>query len=222
MVVSVHQRLVIRRLVVVSIVAVLLPVAALAQSQADSANSAAGEKATHGSGKAPQHQSSQSHHKPSQPQHKPGKPHHKPSNPHHNKPTHPQHKPANPHYKPGAPHHGGSHHGHGGSHYRPPAHRPPHYGTPPRTSEFYHEGHWYGRVHGPVYVYPSGWHYRRWPIGGHLPAVFLVPTYFYPDYVGLGLPPPPPGYNWVRYGPDLLLVNLRTGIVDDVVYGAFY
>jgi Ni/Co efflux regulator RcnB len=127
------------------------------------------------------------------PQQKPSQPHHKASQPHH-KPSRPQHK----------------------------ASQQPRYGTPPRSGQFYHHGHWYGRVHGPVYVYPSGWHYRRWPIGGHLPAVFLVPTYFYPDYVGLGLPPPPPGYNWVRYGPDLLLVNLRTGIVDDVVYGAFY
>ena len=143
---------------------------------------------------------------------------------HGGKPTH--HKPRQPQHQPGHSHHGGSSHGHGGPHHRPspyePGHRPPQYGRPPRPTQFYHHGQWYGRAHGPVYVYPRGWHYRRWPIGAHLPRVFLAPTYFYPDYVGLGLAPPPPGYAWVRYGPDLLLVNLQTGIVDDVVYGAFY
>jgi Ni/Co efflux regulator RcnB len=181
-----HRRLVIRRIIVVSILGVFFPVAAFAQSQVNPGPSGGGGQAKHGGGKPPQQKPSHPHHKPSQPQHKSSHPHHKPSPPHH--------KPS----------------------------QQPRYGTPPRSGQFYHHGHWYGRVHGPVYVYPSGWHYRRWPIGGHLPAVFLVPTYFYPDYVGLGLPPPPPGFNWVRYGPDLLLVNVRTGIVDDVVYGAFY
>ena len=55
-----------------------------------------------------------------------------------------------------------------------------------------------------------------------LPPVFLVPGYFYADWAALGLPPPQPGYQWVRYGPDLLLVDVSTGQVVDVVYGAFY
>jgi len=38
----------------------------------------------------------------------------------------------------------------------------------------------------------------------------------------MGLEPPPRGYRWVRYGPDLLLVNIRTRRVADVIYGAFY
>ncbi|WP_231636068.1 RcnB family protein [Novosphingobium sp. ST904] len=32
----------------------------------------------------------------------------------------------------------------------------------------------------------------------------------------------PPGYYWVRYGPDLLLVDRRTRRVVDVIYSAFY
>jgi Ni/Co efflux regulator RcnB len=36
------------------------------------------------------------------------------------------------------------------------------------------------------------------------------------------LEPPPPGFQWVRYGPDLLLVNVVTGQVADVAYGVFY
>jgi Ni/Co efflux regulator RcnB len=54
-----------------------------------------------------------------------------------------------------------------------------------------------------------------------LPAVFLTSTYIYTNYYGLGLGAPPPGYAWVRYGPDLLLVQRGTGRVADVIYGAF-
>jgi Ni/Co efflux regulator RcnB len=55
-----------------------------------------------------------------------------------------------------------------------------------------------------------------------LPSIFLSGTYFYDNYSPLGLGPPPPGYRWVRYGPDLLLVNVVTGRIADVVDGAFY
>jgi Ni/Co efflux regulator RcnB len=55
-----------------------------------------------------------------------------------------------------------------------------------------------------------------------LPSIFLTPTYFYDGYAALGLAPPPAGYQWVRYGPDVLLVNLATGRVADTVDGVFY
>lgn len=55
-----------------------------------------------------------------------------------------------------------------------------------------------------------------------LPGLFLSPTYYYEDYWRMGLEGPPWGYRWVRYGPDLLLVETRTGRVADVIYGAFY
>jgi Ni/Co efflux regulator RcnB len=42
------------------------------------------------------------------------------------------------------------------------------------------------------------------------------------DYWRMGLEGPPWGYQWVRYGPDLLLVSTRTGRIEDVIYGAFY
>ena len=58
--------------------------------------------------------------------------------------------------------------------------------------------------------------------GAILPTAFLTSAYFYSDYAALGLGPPPPGYQWVRYGPDLLLVNVVTGRIADVVDGAFY
>jgi Ni/Co efflux regulator RcnB len=92
---------------------------------------------------------------------------------------------------------------------------------PPRGNQFWHRGQYYPRIHGPAFAYPRGYAYRRWTIGAHLPALLIAPPYFYAGYAGLGLQPPPPGYQWVRYGPDLLLVNLRTGEVEDVVYGVF-
>jgi Ni/Co efflux regulator RcnB len=78
------------------------------------------------------------------------------------------------------------------------------------------------RVHVASFVYPNGWAYRRWAIGAALPALFLAPAYYYTDWAAFGLPPPDPGFQWVRYGPDLLLVNVATGEVVDVIYGAFY
>jgi len=95
-------------------------------------------------------------------------------------------------------------------------HRPP-----ARPGHFWHRGNWFVRVHGPAFHYPRGWHYRVWAIGAILPPIFLTSEYYYDDYSALGLQAPPPGYRWVRYGDDLLLVNLRTGEVEDVINDVF-
>jgi len=92
---------------------------------------------------------------------------------------------------------------------------------PPRGNQFWHRGQYYGRMHAPPFAYPRGYGYRRWAIGAVLPPALFAPSYFYPGYAELGLQQPPPGYAWVRYGPDLILVNLDTGDVEDAVYGAF-
>jgi hypothetical protein len=93
--------------------------------------------------------------------------------------------------------------------------------VPPRGQFVYH-GRPFNRVHLAPFVYPRGFAYRRWAVGGVLPAIFLAQAYFYTDWGALGLPPPDPGFQWVRYGPDLLLVNVATGQIVDVIYGAFY
>jgi hypothetical protein len=85
----------------------------------------------------------------------------------------------------------------------------------------YH-GHPINRVHLAPFAYPPGYGYRQWGIGMALPALFLAPAYFYADWAALGLAPPQPGYQWVRYGPDLLLVDLSTGQVVDAAYGVVY
>jgi hypothetical protein len=77
-------------------------------------------------------------------------------------------------------------------------------------------------IRGPRWRYPRGYRYRRWAIGLVLPSLFLAPSYYYEDYWRMGLEGPPWGYRWVRYGPDLLLVDTRTGRIEDAIYGAFY
>jgi Ni/Co efflux regulator RcnB len=76
-----------------------------------------------------------------------------------------------------------------------------------------------GRVRG---ARRRGFSYRRWAIGVTLPSLFLSSAYYYNNFAMLGLEPPPPGYRWVRYGPDLLMVEVFTGRIVDVIYGAFY
>jgi Ni/Co efflux regulator RcnB len=94
-------------------------------------------------------------------------------------------------------------------------------GGPP-GHQFTYRGHEVERVHINPFIYPPGWGYRRWAVGAALPPLFLARDYWYADWATLGLAPPPPGAEWVRYGPDLLLVDVTTGQVLDVVYDAFY
>ncbi len=121
-------------------------------------------------------------------------------------------KPA-PHGPMGALHPGGPHGLPGGPHGPPPG---PHGG--PLTFR----GHEIHRAHLAPFVYPPGYRYQRWAGGMVLPPLFLVPAYFYADWAALGLVAPEAGFQWVRYGPDLLLVNATTGQVVDVAYGVFY
>jgi Ni/Co efflux regulator RcnB len=93
---------------------------------------------------------------------------------------------------------------------------------PPAGARFSYRGRDIERVHIRPFVYPPGFAYRRWAVGAALPPVFLARDYWYADWAALGMAPPPPGYQWVRYGPDLLLVNVVTGEVADVAYDVFY
>jgi Ni/Co efflux regulator RcnB len=86
---------------------------------------------------------------------------------------------------------------------------------------YYYGGRRYYGVYAPRYAYPPGWAYRRWAVGAVLPALFLTSAYYYSGYAAMGLPPPASGHQWVRYGPDLLLVDTRTGNVIHTAYGVF-
>jgi Ni/Co efflux regulator RcnB len=72
----------------------------------------------------------------------------------------------------------------------------------------------------PAFIYPRGYGYRRWAVGNLLPAALIAAPFLFLEYDALGLRPPPPGYRWVRYGPDVLLVNERTREVGDAAYDA--
>ncbi len=73
------------------------------------------------------------------------------------------------------------------------------------------------------WVYPPGYAYRLWAVGAILPPLFWAANspYFYTGWASMGLPPPDPGFQYVQYGPDLLLVNIATGEVVQVFPGAF-
>ncbi len=98
---------------------------------------------------------------------------------------------------------------------RPPVVTQPHRPGAGRPSTF-------RPMRAPAYRYPRGYSYRRWTVRMILPAIFLSAPYLFQDYAMIGVGPPPPGYYWVRYGPDLLLVQRTNRRVVDVIYGAFY
>jgi Ni/Co efflux regulator RcnB len=67
---------------------------------------------------------------------------------------------------------------------------------------------------------PKGYKYRRWTSGEHLPALYFAPKI---TRFGLyGLTVPPPGAEWIRSGPDALLINRKNGEIIRAQYGAFH
>lgn len=65
------------------------------------------------------------------------------------------------------------------------------------------------------YRAPGGWNaYRRLHRGGRLPGYWMGADFRIHDYLNFGLAAPPPGYSWVRYYDDAVLVD-RDGSVWD-------
>ncbi len=83
--------------------------------------------------------------------------------------------------------------------------------------------HVWGRapIRASAYAWPRGYAYVRRPVGYIMPRPFLTSAYYYSGWRALGLAAPMAGYQWVRYGSDLLLVQVSTGRVTDVRYGVF-
>ncbi len=96
--------------------------------------------------------------------------------------------------------------------------RPRHYD--PR--DYHHNYQAERRYHWRPYVRPRGWYYHRWVFGEFLPRIFWVRDYWIFDYWMFGLPVPPWGCVWVRYGDDAVLIDTRTGVILQVIYGIFY
>ncbi len=72
------------------------------------------------------------------------------------------------------------------------------------------------------YQAPRGFHYRRWHYGERLPIAYYGRDYWLLDFIAFGLFAPPPGYVWVRYGDDALLIDTYTGEIVQVRYDVFY
>lgn len=72
------------------------------------------------------------------------------------------------------------------------------------------------------YRQPYGYSYRRWNYGQRLPRNYYVRHFWLTNFLVYGLFAPPPGYVWVRYGPDALLIDEETGEIVQVRYNMFY
>ena len=77
------------------------------------------------------------------------------------------------------------------------------------------------RFHVTTWRRPSGWYYRSWSYGMYLPFGWFLPAY-YLNWALYDLPPPPIGCEWVREGPDAVLVDIWTGEILSVYSGVFY
>lgn len=70
-----------------------------------------------------------------------------------------------------------------------------------------------------VYVAPyRHWNYRPVTVGYRLQPAFYGTRYFISDYGTYHLRAPGRWQRWIRYGDDLLLVNVRTGRVLQVIH----
>ena len=96
---------------------------------------------------------------------------------------------------------------------------------PPRRMQggrsYAYHGHSFSPFHAERYRWPHGYRYRRFAVGYALPRRFWVHDYFLDNYALYDLDPPPQNFEWVRYGPDILLVDLNSGAIAQVIYGAF-
>jgi len=102
--------------------------------------------------------------------------------------------------------------------------RPPQSNVRPQTIERRDYNHNFNAERnygiGPYHA-PRGFRYQRFGYGAILPRIFWSPSYYLSDFWLFGLDVPPIGFEWVRYGPDALLIDLRTGEVVQAVYACF-
>jgi Ni/Co efflux regulator RcnB len=69
---------------------------------------------------------------------------------------------------------------------------------------------------------PQGWQYRRWTFGETLPRPFWAQPYWITNFWLYDLDRPPVGCEWVRSGPDALLVDTSSGEILEAEYNVFY
>lgn len=69
---------------------------------------------------------------------------------------------------------------------------------------------------------PTGFYLRSWSYGDFFPRAWFGPGYWIVDPWQYDLPLPPPGFEWVRSGPDALLIDEYTGRIVQVVRNIFW
>ena len=74
----------------------------------------------------------------------------------------------------------------------------------------------------PYYSPYRNWSYRRFSIGLFLDSLFYDQRYWIGNPYEYRLPPAPYGTQWVRYYDDVLLVDIYSGEVIDVIYDFFW
>lgn len=77
------------------------------------------------------------------------------------------------------------------------------------------------RYNAAAFVAPSGFTYRRFQVGEHVPNALLGDSVVLNDYSTYALETPPSGLTWIRDGQDALLVDVRTGEVIQADYDVF-
>jgi Ni/Co efflux regulator RcnB len=78
------------------------------------------------------------------------------------------------------------------------------------------------RFHAGYYRPPYGYYSRAWGFGDILPRGWYARNYWLDNFLDFGLPYPPPGYTWVRVGPDALMIDQFSGRIVQVVSGVFW
>jgi Ni/Co efflux regulator RcnB len=73
-----------------------------------------------------------------------------------------------------------------------------------------------------AYRRPPGFYVRAWGFGDILPRPWFARSYWLLDFLDYDLPYPPPGYTWVRVGPDALMIDEYSGRIVQVVRGIFW
>jgi len=76
----------------------------------------------------------------------------------------------------------------------------------------------------PRYAAPRGYArgYSRWSAGSRIQPYFYGQNYWINDPYRYRLPPAYGGYRWVRYYDDVALVDIRSGLIADIIYSFFY
>ena len=85
-----------------------------------------------------------------------------------------------------------------------------------------HRRHHRSLFHLGFYYDPFGWGYSPFQIGWRLWPAYYGSRYWINDPWQYRLPYAPPGYRWVRYWNDALLVDTWTGTVVDMIPGFFW